>query len=101
MLKMLDNLQLPDSSALKVEAQNWLLHSLLRGDIHRLLDPIMMMLLDPATARLELWLEMGFETIAIIYLILFLLYIQKLFNTTYNFNQILVSQSLNILIKLN
>ncbi|XP_054267327.1 protein dopey-1 homolog [Macrosteles quadrilineatus] len=53
MLKMLDNLQLPDSSALKVEAQNWLLHSLLRGDIHRLLDPIMMMLLDPATARVS------------------------------------------------
>jgi len=53
MLKMLDNLQLPDSSALKVEAQNWLLHSLLRGDIHRLLDPILMMLLDPATARVS------------------------------------------------
>lgn len=53
MLKMLDNLQLPESSALKVEAQNWLLHSLLRGDIHRLLDPILMMLLDPATARLS------------------------------------------------
>uniref|UniRef100_A0A1B6DLS2 Uncharacterized protein n=2 Tax=Clastoptera arizonana TaxID=38151 RepID=A0A1B6DLS2_9HEMI len=53
MLKMLDNLQLPESSALKVEAQNWLLHSLLRGDIHRLLDPILMILLDPATARLS------------------------------------------------
>lgn len=53
MLKMLDNLQLSDSSALKVEAQNWLLHSLLRGDIHRLLDPLLMMLLDPATARVS------------------------------------------------
>lgn len=53
MLKMLDNLQLADSSALKVEAQNWLLHSLLRGDIHRLLDPLLMMLLDPATARVS------------------------------------------------
>ncbi|XP_046668094.1 protein dopey-1 homolog isoform X3 [Homalodisca vitripennis] len=53
MLKMLDNLQLPDSSALKVEAQNWLLHSLLRGDIHRLLDPILTMLLEPATARVS------------------------------------------------
>lgn len=50
---MLDNLQLPDSSALKVETQNWLLHSLLRGDIHRLLDPILMILLDPATARVS------------------------------------------------
>lgn len=50
---MLDNLQLPDSSALKVETQNWLLHSILRGDVHRLLDPILMMLLDPATARVS------------------------------------------------
>ncbi|XP_039275981.1 protein dopey-1 homolog [Nilaparvata lugens] len=53
MLKMLDNLQLPESSALKVEAQSWLLHSLLRGDMHRIVDPILMMLLDPATARLS------------------------------------------------
>uniref|UniRef100_A0A8D9B3L0 Protein dopey-1 homolog n=1 Tax=Cacopsylla melanoneura TaxID=428564 RepID=A0A8D9B3L0_9HEMI len=53
MLKMLDNLQLPENCPLKVEAQVWLLHSIMRGDIHRLLDPLLMMLLDPATARLS------------------------------------------------
>ncbi|XP_026688016.1 protein dopey-1 homolog [Diaphorina citri] len=53
MLKMLDNLQLSENCPLKVEAQVWLLHSIMRGDIHRLLDPLLMMLLDPATARLS------------------------------------------------
>ncbi|XP_073990011.1 protein DOP1 homolog isoform X1 [Rhodnius prolixus] len=53
MLKMLDNLKLPESDCLKMEAQEWLLHSLMRGDVHRILDPILYILLDPSTARLS------------------------------------------------
>uniref|UniRef100_A0A0A9ZDJ3 Protein dopey-1 n=1 Tax=Lygus hesperus TaxID=30085 RepID=A0A0A9ZDJ3_LYGHE len=53
MLKMLDNLKLPGCNCLKIEAQEWLLHSLQRGDIHRILDPLLFMLLDPSTARLS------------------------------------------------
>ncbi|KAK9507537.1 hypothetical protein O3M35_007370 [Rhynocoris fuscipes] len=53
MLKMLDNLKLPENDCLKMEAQEWLLHSLMRGDVHRILDPILYMLLDPSTARLS------------------------------------------------
>lgn len=53
LLKMLDNLQLPESCPLKLQAQSWLLHSLLRGDISRLLDPLLLMLLDPVTARMS------------------------------------------------
>lgn len=50
---MLDNLKLPGCNCLKAEAQQWLLHSLLRGDIHRILDPLLFMLLDPSTSRLS------------------------------------------------
>lgn len=53
LLKMLDNLQLAESCPLKLQAQSWLLHSLLRGDISRLLDPLLLMLLDPVTARMS------------------------------------------------
>ncbi|PSN50572.1 hypothetical protein C0J52_14759 [Blattella germanica] len=53
LLKMLDNLQLSESCPLKLQAQSWLLHSLLRGDISRLLDPLLYMLLDPVTARMS------------------------------------------------
>lgn len=53
LLKMLDNLQLAESCPLKLQAQSWLLHSLLRGDISRLLDPLFYMLLDPVTARMS------------------------------------------------
>lgn len=53
LLKMLDNLQLVESCPLKLQAQSWLLQSLLRGDISRLLDPLLFMLLDPVTARMS------------------------------------------------
>ncbi|XP_050520181.1 protein dopey-1 homolog isoform X5 [Daktulosphaira vitifoliae] len=53
MLKMLDNLELGERNAIKVEAESWLLHSLLRGDIGRLIDPLILLLLDPCTARLS------------------------------------------------
>nr|XP_050849506.1 protein dopey-1 homolog isoform X2 [Vespula vulgaris] len=53
LLKMLDNLQLSDNSPLKLLAQSWLLHSLMRGDISRILDPLLTMLLDPSTCRMS------------------------------------------------
>lgn len=53
MLKTLDNLELGERNAMKVEAEGWLLHSLLRGDIGRLIDPLMLLLLDPNTSRLS------------------------------------------------
>lgn len=53
MLKTLDNLELGERNAIKVEAEGWLLHSLLRGDIGRLIDPLILLLLDPCTSRLS------------------------------------------------
>ncbi|XP_034245297.1 protein dopey-1 homolog isoform X2 [Thrips palmi] len=53
LLRMLDNLALPDSSPLKLVAQGWLLHTLLRGDVPRLLDPLLLPLLAPSTARVS------------------------------------------------
>lgn len=53
MLKALDNLELGERNAIKVEAEGWLLHSLLRGDIGRLIDPLILLLLDPCTSRLS------------------------------------------------
>lgn len=53
MLKTLDNLELGERNAIKVEAEGWLLHSLLRGDISRLIDPLILLLLDPCTSRLS------------------------------------------------
>nr|CAD7411065.1 unnamed protein product [Timema cristinae] len=53
LLKMIDNLQLSECCPLKLQTQSWLLHSLLRGDISRLVDPLLYMLLDPATARMS------------------------------------------------
>lgn len=50
---MLDNLALPDSSPLKLAAQGWLLHALLQGDVPRLLDPLLLPLLAPTTARVS------------------------------------------------
>lgn len=50
---MLDNLQLPDNSPLKLHAQSWLLHSLVRGDIARVVDPVLTMLLDASTCRMS------------------------------------------------
>nr|CAD7456244.1 unnamed protein product [Timema tahoe] len=51
--QMIDNLQLSECCPLKLQTQSWLLHSLLRGDISRLVDPLLYMLLDPATARMS------------------------------------------------
>lgn len=53
LLKILDNLQLADNSSLKLHAQSWLLHSLMRGDISRIVDPLLIMLLDPSTCRMS------------------------------------------------
>lgn len=53
LLKMLDNLQLADNSPLKLQSQSWLLHSLVRGDISRVVTPVLMMLLDPSTCRMS------------------------------------------------
>lgn len=50
---MLDNLQLADNSPLKLQAQSWLLHSLMRGDISRVIDPLLTILLDPSTCRMS------------------------------------------------
>nr|XP_034191282.1 protein dopey-1 homolog isoform X4 [Osmia lignaria] len=53
LLKILDNLQLCDNSPLKLHAQSWLLHSLMRGDISRIVDPLLIILLDPSTCRMS------------------------------------------------
>ncbi|XP_020283145.1 protein dopey-1 homolog isoform X2 [Pseudomyrmex gracilis] len=53
LLKILDNLQLVDNSPLKLQAQSWLLHSLMRGDISRVIDPLLTILLDPSTCRMS------------------------------------------------
>ncbi|GLG96492.1 Uncharacterized protein GBIM_03458 [Gryllus bimaculatus] len=53
LLKMLDHLQRPESCPLRLQAQAWLLHSLVRGDVARLLDPLLLLLLEPNTARLS------------------------------------------------
>lgn len=53
LLKMLDQLQQSESCPLRLQAQTWLLHSLVRGDVARLIDPLLLMLLDPATARVS------------------------------------------------
>lgn len=53
LLKVLDNLQLSDNSPLKLQAQSWLLHSLVRGDISRVLTPVLTMLLDHLTCRMS------------------------------------------------
>uniref|UniRef100_A0ABD2XAC5 Dopey N-terminal domain-containing protein n=3 Tax=Trichogramma kaykai TaxID=54128 RepID=A0ABD2XAC5_9HYME len=53
LLKLLDNLQLPDNPPLKLQSQSWLLHCLVRNDISRVLNPVLTMLLDPSTGRLS------------------------------------------------
>ena len=53
LLRMLDNLWLDECGPLRLAAQGWLLHSLLRGDAARLLDPLLLPLLSPATARVS------------------------------------------------
>ncbi|XP_058800674.1 protein dopey-1 isoform X2 [Phymastichus coffea] len=53
LLKLLDNLQLPDNSPLKLQSQSWLLHCLVRNDISRIVNPVLMMLLDSSTCRMS------------------------------------------------
>ncbi|XP_066603567.1 protein dopey-1 homolog isoform X2 [Prorops nasuta] len=53
LLKILDNLQIPDNSPLKLQAQSWLHHCLMRGDISRIVDPLLSILLDPSTCRMS------------------------------------------------
>ncbi|XP_014214024.1 protein dopey-1 homolog isoform X2 [Copidosoma floridanum] len=53
LLKLLDNLQLADNSPLKLQSQSWLLHCLVRNDISRIVNPVLMMLLDPSTCRMS------------------------------------------------
>ncbi len=52
LLKMLDNLNLP-SGPLKVLSQSWLVHAMAKGDIARLMEPLLLTLLDPSTARVS------------------------------------------------
>lgn len=52
MLKVLDNVYAGDNSYLRLEAENWLFHSLLRGDCKRIVDPLLLILLDGKTARI-------------------------------------------------
>lgn len=50
----MDNLLLPENLPLKIETQTCLVQSLIKGDLPRLLDPVLLMLLDPATARMSI-----------------------------------------------
>ncbi len=52
MLKVLDNLHSSDNYYLKLETENWLFHSLLRGDCCRIIEPLLLILLDYKTARI-------------------------------------------------
>ncbi|CAG0914057.1 unnamed protein product [Notodromas monacha] len=51
-LLMLENLSSDTPAALKSCAEGWLVHSLHRGDVARLFDPIFLILLDPGCARI-------------------------------------------------
>jgi hypothetical protein len=53
LFKMLDNLKRPPGP-LRIQAQAWLQQALLRGDTGRLLEPLLLVLLAPGTARLGL-----------------------------------------------
>lgn len=48
---MLDNLKRPPGP-LQLQTQGWLLQALLRGDTARILEPLLLILLSPGTARL-------------------------------------------------
>ena len=49
---MLDNLNMT-SGSLKVLSQSWLVHSMTRGDVGRIMEPLFLTLLDPGTARVS------------------------------------------------
>ena len=48
----MDSLECPDCMIRSV-TQTWLVHAIDRGDIARLLEPILLVLLHPATARVS------------------------------------------------
>lgn len=52
MLKILDSLPRNESDCLRLEAENWLFHSLLQGDCSRIMEPLLLILLDRRTARI-------------------------------------------------
>jgi len=52
LLKMLNNLNL-SSGPLKALSQSWLVHAMAKGDIGRLMEPLLLTLLDPTTARVS------------------------------------------------
>ncbi|XP_071956743.1 protein DOP1A-like isoform X2 [Antedon mediterranea] len=52
LLVMLDSLQHPDS-VIRSVTQTWLAHAIERGDIARLLEPVLLILLDPKTSRVS------------------------------------------------
>jgi hypothetical protein len=49
---MLDNLKRPPGP-LQLQTQGWLLQALLRGDTARILEPLLLILLAPGTARVS------------------------------------------------
>ncbi|XP_044736097.1 protein dopey-1 homolog isoform X1 [Chrysoperla carnea] len=53
LLKIIDNLQNTENISLKLFAENFVLHSLLRNDVSRLISPLFVMLLSPNTARIS------------------------------------------------
>ena len=52
LLVMMDSLECPDCMIRSV-TRTWLVHAIDRGDIARLLEPILLVLLHPATARVS------------------------------------------------
>lgn len=52
MLKVIDHLLVHENHCLKLEAENWLFHSLLRGDCGRIMEPLLLILFDRKTARI-------------------------------------------------
>ena len=53
LLQMLDNLNAA-SGPLKTLSQSWLVHALARGDVARIMEPLLITLLDPTTARVSI-----------------------------------------------
>jgi len=54
LLKMLDNLNSLSSGPLKTLSQSWLVHAMARGDVARIMEPLLITLLDPTTARVSI-----------------------------------------------
>lgn len=54
LLKILDNLQNPQRTNIRLLAESFLNHSLLRNDMPRIISPILVKLLAPSTARISI-----------------------------------------------